>query len=136
MRVNASRITRVGDLVFVIGDSAFQLRQRTRLVVERERARMAFNAAGYWDIEGTFSPEGALGAFDATLAAVDATRLASGRDFDETGAVRSNDLLVLDQAGATTLAGELGRRLLTAGEQLLGRLAAEGAARRREGGEP
>ena len=37
----------------------------TRLVVQRERERMAFMAAGYWDIEGTFSPEGALDAFGA-----------------------------------------------------------------------
>jgi len=79
----------------------------TRLVVERERARMRFNAAGYWDIDGTFSPEGGLDEFDATLVAVDGARVASGRDFDESGSVTSTDVLVLDRDGATTLVAEL-----------------------------
>ncbi len=80
----------------------------TRLVVQRERERMAFRAAGYWDIEGTFSPEGALDTFDATLVSVDGTRLASGKDFDDaTGAVKNADVLVLDEAGASGLAADL-----------------------------
>ena len=53
----------------------------TRLVVERERARMAFIAAEYWDIEGTFSP----GVFKARLVAVDGKRVAQGRDFSSQG---------------------------------------------------
>src|ERR671918_3234023 len=50
-----------------------------RLVVERERARMRFVSAEYWDIVGTFDP----GGFTARLAALDGKRVATGRDFDE-----------------------------------------------------
>src|SRR5262249_37903725 len=53
----------------------------TRLVVERERERRAFVAAGYWDIEGTFDP----GSFAARLVALDGTRVAQGRDFGQDG---------------------------------------------------
>ncbi len=49
----------------------------TRLVVQRERERMAFVRSAWWDIEGTFDPE----SFDASLVAVDGQRLAKGRDF-------------------------------------------------------
>jgi len=49
----------------------------TRLVVERERERMAFRAAQWWDIEATFDPE----SFDARLVSVDGKRVAQGRDF-------------------------------------------------------
>ena len=80
----------------------------TRLVVQRERERMAFRAAGYWDIEGTFSPEGALDEFDARLVQVDGARVAGSKDFDDTGAVKSQNVRVLDEAGATELAEDLG----------------------------
>ena len=46
----------------------------TRLVVERERERMLFVAADYWDIVATFAP----GEFTARLAAVDGRRVAQG----------------------------------------------------------
>ena len=49
----------------------------TRLVVERERERIAFTAAEYWDILATFDP----GAFEAKLASLDGKRVAQGRDF-------------------------------------------------------
>ena len=52
----------------------------TRLVVERERARMAFRTGEYWDLEGVFAAEG--GTFKATLVSVDGHRLATGKDFD------------------------------------------------------
>jgi DNA topoisomerase-1 len=78
-----------------------------RMVVERERARMRFRSASYWDLEGTFAPRAAGDAFGATLVAVDGTRLATGRDFDESGQLNKPDLLVLDEAAATGLAGEL-----------------------------
>jgi DNA topoisomerase I len=56
----------------------------TRLVVERERARMAFRAAEYWDLEGEFAVGGAdkSGRFPATLVELDGSKVASGRDFD------------------------------------------------------
>jgi DNA topoisomerase-1 len=74
----------------------------TRLVVERERERMRFVAAGYWDVVGTFEP----GSFEARLVAVEGTRLAQGRDFGETG-VPGSDVLVLDEARARELAAGL-----------------------------
>src|SRR4051812_3283165 len=78
-----------------------------RMIVERERARMRFRSASYWDLEGTFATRPAGDAFGATLVAVDGTRLATGRDFDESGSLNKPDLLVLDEGAATTLAGEL-----------------------------
>ncbi len=49
----------------------------TRLVVDRERERMRFVAAAYWDILGTFEP----GTFEARLSSLDGKRVAQGRDF-------------------------------------------------------
>src|SRR5438067_5783533 len=74
----------------------------TRLVVERERARIAFGAADYWDIEGTFAP----GPFTARLVQVDGKRVAQGRDFDAKGQV-SGELVRLDEAAARALAQAL-----------------------------
>jgi DNA topoisomerase-1 len=75
----------------------------TRLVVERERERMRFVAAGYWDIVATFEP----GAFDARLAAVDGRRVAQGRDFDQQGALRTADVVQLGEEDARALASAL-----------------------------
>jgi len=75
----------------------------TRLVVERERERIAFVAAGYWDIVGSFDP----GAFTARLAAVDGQRVAQGRDFGNDGALRSDDAVQLGETEARGLAAAL-----------------------------
>jgi DNA topoisomerase-1 len=75
----------------------------TRLVVERERARMRFVSADYWDILGTFDP----GGFTARIAALDGQRVATGRDFDESGQLRSLDLARLDEQTARGLAERL-----------------------------
>ncbi|MDQ1642690.1 MAG: topoisomerase, partial [Actinomycetota bacterium] len=81
----------------------------TRLVVERERERMAFRSASYWDIEGVFSAaEGA--SFAARLAAVDGSRVATGRDFGTDGALRTKDAVALDESAARSLAGALDQR--------------------------
>ena len=53
----------------------------TRLVVERERERMRFVAASYWDVLGIFEP----GAFEARLVGLDGARVAQGRDFRDDG---------------------------------------------------
>ena len=74
----------------------------TRLVVERERERMTFVAASYWDIVGTFDP----GAFEAKLVAVEGKRVAQGRDFGDDGRLKG-DLLALDEEAARTLAAAL-----------------------------
>jgi DNA topoisomerase-1 len=75
-----------------------------RIVVERERERRNFVSAGFWDIEGTF--EVSDGDFTATLAALDGTRIASGKDFGPDGQLKGR-AVALDEAGATTLADEL-----------------------------
>src|SRR5713101_6243620 len=77
----------------------------TRLLVERERARMRFRAASYWDIDGRF--QGEKGSFGAALAGLDGRRLATGKDFGEDGALKAKDVVVLDEAGATGLADRL-----------------------------
>jgi DNA topoisomerase-1 len=74
----------------------------TRLVVERERERMRFVAARYWDVVGTFEP----GSFEARLVALDGKRVAQGRDFGETGAA-GDDVVVLDEDRARELAAGL-----------------------------
>jgi DNA topoisomerase I len=75
----------------------------TRLVVERERERMAFVAAGYWDIEATFEP----GRFVAKLVGVDRRRVAQGRDFGSDGALKNADVVVVDETQARSLADGL-----------------------------
>ncbi len=78
-----------------------------RIVVERERERMAFTSASYWSLEGTFAPTADLDrTFDATLLQVDGQRVATGKDFDADGRPKP-EMVVLDQAGATDLATNL-----------------------------
>jgi DNA topoisomerase I len=74
----------------------------TRLVVERERERMRFVSAGYWDVLGTFDP----GSFEARLAGVGGRRVAQGRDFGPDGRPRG-DVVVIDEARARALADDL-----------------------------
>jgi DNA topoisomerase-1 len=80
----------------------------TRLVVDRERERLAFVAAGYWDLTAELSPsEDATGsAFGARLNRLNAKRVATGRDYDDLGKLKS-DAVALDQATAETLAEAL-----------------------------
>jgi DNA topoisomerase-1 len=79
----------------------------TRLVVERERERMRFVAARYWDLEGEFSVQGRDERFTATLVQLDGSRLATGKDFDLEGRPTRDDVAVLDEPGATALADDL-----------------------------
>src|SRR5215213_9341728 len=66
----------------------------TRLVVERERERMAFRSASYWDVTGTFAPTDpdadSAAAFPARLVSVDGARVAAGRDFDDRGVLSAS----------------------------------------------
>jgi len=76
----------------------------TRLVVERERERIAFKSASYWDIEGVFDPA----SFTANLVAVDGTRVATGKDFDSLATLSTKDGLVhLNEEQARTLCTSL-----------------------------
>jgi DNA topoisomerase-1 len=85
----------------------------TRLLVERERARMRFRSAEYWDIQAVFdtgeqSTEPTQpSTFPAVLVAVDGGRVATGRDFDDDGRLRSPDLRHLDEETARGLADRL-----------------------------
>ncbi|GGF10427.1 DNA topoisomerase 1 [Williamsia phyllosphaerae] len=79
----------------------------TRIIVERERERMAFVSASYWDIEATLDAgeDVTPRRFKAKLVNVDSDRVASGRDFDATGSMKKTDgIVVLDEARATALA--------------------------------
>lgn len=81
----------------------------TRLVVDRERERLAFVTAGYWDLTAQLAPQGASGAaqqFESRLVRIDGKRIASGRDFDDKG-VLTADAVVVDEAAATALAEAL-----------------------------
>jgi DNA topoisomerase-1 len=74
----------------------------TRLVVEREQARMRFVRAGYWDLEAIFDPS----AFKAKLVALDGRRIAQGRDFGPDGSLRG-DVLSLQEDDARGLVKRL-----------------------------
>jgi DNA topoisomerase I len=72
----------------------------TRLVVARERERIAFRPARYWDLEAIFTPETTSpgdtpSSFPGRLVAVDGRRIAQGRDFAATGELTNSDLLYL-----------------------------------------
>ncbi|TQL01767.1 type I DNA topoisomerase [Cellulomonas sp. SLBN-39] len=80
----------------------------TRLVVERERERMAFVAADYWDVTGTFAVADAdEPQFTARLTGVGGERVASGRDFDDRGQIKGRGVVALDEARAQALVAGL-----------------------------
>ncbi|MFC4912245.1 type I DNA topoisomerase [Actinomadura gamaensis] len=81
----------------------------TRLVVERERERIAFVPAHYWDLQAEFDTgrDADPRAFKAGLVAVDGKRVAQGRDFASDGRLKTRDVLHLDEEGARGLAGRL-----------------------------
>jgi len=106
----------------------------TRMIVQRERERMAFRSATWWDIEGVFSPEdpgelararrdlslssapsispvdkggsgGERPTFSAELHSIDGTLVAKGKDFGPTGQVSTKDpVKVLGEDEARALA--------------------------------
>ncbi|MEZ0349875.1 type I DNA topoisomerase [Mycobacterium sp. pR1184] len=82
----------------------------TRIIVQRERDRMAFRSAAYWDIvaqlDASVSDANAQPpTFTARLTSVNGLRVATGRDFDSLGVLRKADeVTVLDEARATELA--------------------------------
>jgi DNA topoisomerase-1 len=76
----------------------------TRMVVDRERERIAFRSASYWDVDARFATDPA---FEASLVGVDGARVAVGRDFDSVGRLKSTELVHLDEATATQLTNDL-----------------------------
>jgi len=91
----------------------------TRIIVSRERERMAFRSAGYWDVTAELDAsvsdaQAQPPTFTAKLNSVDGRRVATGRDFDSLGGLRKpDDVLVLDEAGAGALATALRGAQLT-----------------------
>jgi len=102
----------------------------TRIVVERERERMAFRAARYWGLDATLvaddqglggPPEREATPFPAALVGIDGAKVAAGRDFDQQGRLRGpgsaergqGGTVVLDEAGARTLAAAVADRPFT-----------------------
>lgn len=78
-----------------------------RLIVERERERIAFVDATYWDLEAVFNTEKGE-SMSATLNLVDGKKLPSGKDFDSTtGKLKNPDLLQLDETQANELVARL-----------------------------
>ena len=86
----------------------------TRLIVERERERMAFVRAPYWDVTATLEAPDADGnnvAFDSRMVSLGGCRLAGSRDFGADGkltAAGAKDRVVqLDEAQASAIAQAL-----------------------------
>ncbi|MCZ4562915.1 type I DNA topoisomerase [Rhodococcus sp. IEGM 1401] len=81
----------------------------TRIVVQRERERMAFRSAEYWDISATLDAgaDATPRSFGARLVNVDGNRVAAGRDFGADGKLKSDSVTVLDEPRARRLAEAL-----------------------------
>lgn len=73
----------------------------TRMVVERERERMAFVSASYWDVEALASQAGS--SFTTRLNRLDGAPIARGGDYDDNGQLKKA-VVVLDEAQARALA--------------------------------
>ncbi|MGA1835677.1 type I DNA topoisomerase [Herbiconiux sp. 11R-BC] len=75
----------------------------TRLVVDRERERLAFTSANYWDLTAQLAPDAAtpeIDAFEARLVRLNGERVASGRDFDESGKLKSKAVALAEPAAS------------------------------------
>src|SRR4051794_23875318 len=123
--VDAQEARRLLDRIYGYGPLASAARQKvgqgttvgrvqsvaTRLVVDRERERMAFVSASYWDLDGEFAATATDAAaagrtFSASLVQLDGAKLASGKDFGDDGVLRGG-AVALDQPRATALATAL-----------------------------
>src|SRR3989454_7090054 len=80
-----------------------------RLIVDREEERLAFRAATYWDLEAKLSGDGRE--FIATLARLGDDRVATGKDFDEKGALTGKNARVLSETDTTALVDALWKHL-------------------------
>ncbi|WP_378147621.1 type I DNA topoisomerase [Cnuibacter sp. UC19_7] len=78
----------------------------TRLVVDRERERLAFTSANYWDLTAVLAAADTAAAdtdsFQARISRLNGERVASGRDFDESGRLKGKAVL-LSEAAALAL---------------------------------
>ncbi len=83
-----------------------------RIVVERERERMEFVSANYWDLIATFTADQAEVPFTAKILEVDGARVAGGKDFGSDGTLVAGrrELVHLDRSRAEGLAAAVGGR--------------------------
>jgi DNA topoisomerase I len=82
----------------------------TRLIVERERERMAFISSAWWDLAAACVP-----GFSARLLSLDGKRVATTNDFDSNGGIKEksvSNILLLDEAAARELVQSLNRQSL------------------------
>jgi len=78
-----------------------------RLIVQRERERMAFVSGTWWDLLGTFAKQTGQ-SLDAPLMSVSGRKIPSGKDFDSTnGKLKNNDLMLLNGPEAIALAEKI-----------------------------
>ncbi|MCP4192992.1 MAG: type I DNA topoisomerase [Planctomycetaceae bacterium] len=78
-----------------------------RLIVERERERIAHVSSTYWDLIGAFAKLNGE-SFEATLMSVDGKKIPRAKDFDtSTGKLKDDSLHLMDEAGAKQLAAKL-----------------------------
>ena len=83
----------------------------TRLIVERERERIAFISSSWWDLTAQCEA-----GFSARLLTIEGKRVATTNDFDSNGAVKEkslNNILLLDETAATKLTDSLKGEPLT-----------------------
>ncbi len=81
----------------------------TRMIVERERARMAFKSANWWDLSAVFSKTAQE--FSAGIVSIGGSRVAGGKDFSENGEFRkpdSGNVVLLEEEMALRLKDSLG----------------------------
>jgi DNA topoisomerase I len=84
-----------------------------RIIVERERERIAFRSAGYWSLDATLAKAGELDlTFDSSLLQVDDKRVATGKDFDSEGKPKEG-VIVLGSEEAASLAENLAESSFT-----------------------
>ncbi len=75
-----------------------------RMIVERERERMAFVSSTWWDIIGMFEKSNGQ-TLQADIVSVDGRKIPAGKDFDSaTGKIKNNEMMLLDGPAATALA--------------------------------
>ncbi len=77
----------------------------TKLLVEREKERMAFVSASWWDVDLELDKDSTR--FEAELSSIGGRKLARGSEFDDRGQLKSKDALVLDEEAAQKLAAAL-----------------------------
>lgn len=87
----------------------------TRLIVDRERERIAFVPASYWDLDLTLDAGDGHDprTFPARLVSIDGQKVAVGRDFDAEGQVKDPYVMVLDEQRAGQLADALREAAIT-----------------------